>query len=419
MSCAFILHGLSSSRQRGERRRRVCGGLEACVVLLLVVVEGVVVPGVMCWRWRRCVKRWFRESKCILHVRHAKDVEFEAEIERDLGLVFAVFPIGSPSIRYAGWELIWPRVVVGFLAFVVCICSCLCLCPIPCSLPIPPLHTDVAVVEAERSEAVSLLYSLAVPLAEALYANSGAGLMTAVLKPFRMSWSNGGKNVSPETNGAGGAVCLMLNTSGQFGMDFRCSFKAISVGSHSWRLMLHAVHAIKSGMLFVGVWWKPAWAIASADGVLWGQCLKVYSLRLTILRSRLIFGKRLWHVEKASCFCMWTVCWGWHFLQRLAKVNACVDLNAVPSGGFQGVGFRWFWVRFGADSPSMKTANKSVFLRWYGVGDLVGFGAVFGALIGWSLWRNGAVLAGFACCFSGRSLEAFWWKIFLLLRMAT
>ena len=59
-------------------------------------------------------------------------------------------------------------------------------------------------MEAEHSELVSLSKLLAESLAELLRTRSGAGFMTAVLNPFKMTSSNGGKNVRPE--GFGGAA---------------------------------------------------------------------------------------------------------------------------------------------------------------------------------------------------------------------
>ena len=173
--------------------------------------------GVTCWRCRRWVKRWFRESKYTLHIRYVKldfGAAFDAELEHAFGVLLVVFATGLPNARYA--ESTWPR-IMGLLALVVClpicICVCSCSCPcscllIPCSFTFPPLllllllHTDVAAVVAERSEAVSLSYWL---LAELLYTDSGAGLVTSALKDTSEATnSNAGKKVSPE--GIGGTI---------------------------------------------------------------------------------------------------------------------------------------------------------------------------------------------------------------------
>ena len=105
MAYAFLLHGLSSSGRQRERRWRACGGLGACVVLLAVVAEGVIIieVGTTCWRWRRCVKKWFRESKYILYTQYAKldfGAAFKAELKYIFSVLLVIFITGLPNIRH-------------------------------------------------------------------------------------------------------------------------------------------------------------------------------------------------------------------------------------------------------------------------------------------------------------------------------
>ena len=112
---------------------------------------------------------------CLAAAEIELEVGFEAELEAEIDVKALISLIRSPSIRYAELELAFVLCICSYSCFCLCFCSCFCSCSmalllfIPCSSVIPPLHTDVAAVIAEHSEAVSL----SVSLSESLHADLG------------------------------------------------------------------------------------------------------------------------------------------------------------------------------------------------------------------------------------------------------